>query len=65
MGWWYNEGESLTNQYYRYRSAGEGLCAGWCITGIHTTGDQGDARNKATRFNAEVMGIVNYVAGLP
>lgn len=50
---------------YRYRSASEGLCAGWCITGIHTTGDQGDARNKATRFNAEVMGIINYVANLP
>lgn len=110
MGWWYNEGESLTGQYfyvegfpgdkaygtmwwdgdsvtsqtvrrawylmdtapgesgaplYRYRSASEGLCAGWCITGIHTTGDQGDGRNKATRFNAEVMGIVNYVANLP
>lgn len=110
MGWWFNEGESLTNQYffvegfpgdkargtmwwdgdtvtsqtvrrawylidtapgqsgsplYRYRSGSEGLCAGWCITGIHTTGDQGDARNKGTRFNAEVMGIVNYVANLP
>ncbi len=110
MGWWYNEGESLTGQYfyvegfpgdkaygtmwwdgdtissqtvrrawyvidtapgqsgsplYRYRSSTEGLCAGWCITGIHTTGNQGDNLNKATRFNAEVMGIVNYVANLP
>lgn len=50
---------------YRYRSAGEGLCAGWCVTGIHTTGDTGDGRNKATRLNAEVTGIIDYVANLP
>lgn len=47
---------------YRYRSAGEGLCAGWCVTGIHTTGG---SINGATRFTAEVMGIINYVVGLP
>jgi glutamyl endopeptidase len=50
---------------YRYRSASEGLCAGWCITGIHTTGNPGDNHNGATRFNAAVMNDINYVANLP
>src|SRR5215470_16644591 len=48
--------------FYRYRSSSEGLCAGWCITGIHTTGG---SVNGGTRFNSEVMGIINYVIGLP
>jgi glutamyl endopeptidase len=50
---------------YRYRLSSEGLCAGWCITGIHTTGFPPGSTNGATRFNAEVMGIINYVIGLP
>ncbi len=107
MGWWYNEGETLTGQFfyvegfpgdkpygtmwwdgdtiasqtgsrlfhnidtfggesgspiYRFRSASEGLCAGWCITGIHTTGG---SVNGGTRFNSSVMGIINFVVGLP
>lgn len=50
---------------YRYRSASEGLCAGWCITGIHTTGNPGDNLNGATRFNQSSMNVINYVANLP
>jgi Carboxypeptidase regulatory-like domain len=31
-------------------------------TGIHTTGG---STNGATRFNSSVMGVINYVIGLP
>jgi glutamyl endopeptidase len=47
---------------YRYRSSSEGLCAGWCVTGIHTTGG---STNGATRFNSSVLSIIQYVANLP
>ncbi|MEN3308530.1 MAG: hypothetical protein V7603_4732 [Micromonosporaceae bacterium] len=49
---------------YHYNSVTPGLCGGWCITGIHTSGAVNN-QNSGTRFNPNVMSFINYWINQP
>jgi glutamyl endopeptidase len=49
---------------YHYNSTSPGLCGGWCVTGIHTSGAVNN-QNGGTRFNPDVMSFINYWINQP
>ncbi|MGQ0837752.1 trypsin-like serine peptidase [Actinokineospora sp.] len=51
---------------YHYNSVTPGLCGGWCVTGIHTSGVAGsNPTNSGTRFRPDVMSFINYWISRP
>jgi glutamyl endopeptidase len=51
---------------YHNNSVTPGLCGGWCVTGIHTTGVVGtNPANSGTRFRPDVMSFINYWISQP
>ena len=50
---------------YHYNSVTPGLCGGWCVTAIHTTGVWDTPFNSGTRFTPDVMSFINYWVSRP
>ncbi|AXX31889.1 trypsin-like serine protease [Actinosynnema pretiosum subsp. pretiosum] len=51
---------------YHYNSTTPGLCAGWCVTAIHTNGVAGgNPTNSGTRLRPDVMSFINYWISRP